>query len=148
MLSTTYMVRKKKNQKLLFGMSITLKLYISDPICVKSKCVWKAYVDLENCKQTSDSLGKFTILKLFLLYYFKVRNANLQNYIGNLWFWSPCNWRQTDPSIKNHYDYHHLFHNSLYKTEFYTSTYLLPVFRVYFVQSEKTRANGESLNDH
>ena len=60
-LSTTYRVRK--NQKLLFGMSITLKLYISDPMCVKTKCVWKAYVDLENCKQTSDSLGKYTILK-------------------------------------------------------------------------------------
>ena len=60
-----------------------------------------------------------------------------------------CNWRQTEPSIKNHYDYHHLLRNSLYIVQNgILYFYLLPVIRVYFVQSEKTRANGESLNDH
>ena len=35
-------------------MAITLKLSISDPMLVKSKCVWEAVVFLKNCKQTAE----------------------------------------------------------------------------------------------
>ena len=55
------------NQKLVFGMSITLNLNISDPLFEKPKCVWKAFIDLKNCKQTSDrSVDQCTFLKHIL----------------------------------------------------------------------------------
>ena len=43
------------NQNLRFLLAITLKIYISDPMLVKPKCVWEVYIYFENCKQTAEN---------------------------------------------------------------------------------------------
>ena len=46
-------VQGDPNQNLRFLLAITQKICVSDPMLVKPKCVWEAYIYFKDCKQTA-----------------------------------------------------------------------------------------------
>ena len=79
------------NQNLKFVLAITLKIWVSDPMLVKPKCVWEVSVYFQFsavCLQFSTVCLQFSKLNwhhpnTFWLYQYRVRYASFQSYSQN-----------------------------------------------------------------